>query len=741
MKKIIQFFFVFFLFVVLSINIIAQELKPFGLAPHMGRVKQPQYEKSGEPETLYTGYGTDAIGFGYPFVSMPIPDGTPWIVLNSSNSIWLAGADMDQTTGLYYGCSYEGGLGVSNLVNVDLNTGAATIIAPITGISQYPVALAYSNSTNTWYYGETDGTTSRLYTINIATGVATFVGTIFNGQLIAIAIDCYGFAYGEEMITDQLYSIDLTTGVGTAIGYMGFNCTYAQDADFDASTGILYLASYDSNTGTAALKTCDTNTGATTVVVSWPGSEITGFAIDNWCWCPVGQPINPYPPNGMTNVSISGETLSWVNGTNTVDVEVWFGPSGNLTKVYDGTAITSWSTGPLEYSTTYRWRIRCKGSYCGVWGPTWMFTTELDPNLVQWCDYFGDFNNWTWIGPLGQTNWSIVSDNTAGGIAPELQMFWSPSFVGVSTVRSEVIPDFPNNVSVDYYFRFYLDWYADPSGEVTVGVTFDGGTTVNNLYTVTDPTGSVGPLELSGSFPTPANGSENLQIEITYNGDSFNINWISLDDMCLEYIIPVELTSFTAISNGMDVQLNWTTATETNNQGFEVQRSPSLIPSQREGISQTTLWEDWGPIGFVEGNGTTTETNTYSYTDNNLKSGKYNYRLKQIDFDGSYEYSNVVEVNVITPVVYALEQNYPNPFNPSTTINFRLAVDSKVNLKVFDVLGQEVATLLNGNLVAGSHTVNFNASSLNSGVYMYRIEANGVDGSNFSQARKMVLTK
>jgi hypothetical protein len=191
-------------------------------------------------------------------------------------------------------------------------------------------------------------------------------------------------------------------------------------------------------------------------------------------------------------------------------------------------------------------------------------------------------------------------------------------------------------------------------------------------------------------------------------------------------IVPVELASFTASVNENDVTLNWTTSTETNNQGFEVQRSSG---------------GEFASIAFVDGHGTTTESQYYTYTDKLLNTGSYSYRLKQVDLDGTFEYSNIVEVNVNTPNVFILDQNYPNPFNPSTTINFQLAVDSKVSLKVFNVLGQEQATLLNGNLVAGSHTVNFNASSLNSGVYMYKIEAIGNDGTNFTSVKKMILTK
>jgi len=190
--------------------------------------------------------------------------------------------------------------------------------------------------------------------------------------------------------------------------------------------------------------------------------------------------------------------------------------------------------------------------------------------------------------------------------------------------------------------------------------------------------------------------------------------------------VPVELTSFTATASENEVVLNWSTATETNNQGFEIQRS---------------IDGEFITIAFVEGFGTTTETKDYTYTDRNVNVGSYSYRLKQVDFGGTFEYSDVVEVDVPAPAVFALDQNYPNPFNPSTMISFRLAVDSKVSMTVFNVLGQEVASLLNGNVVAGSHQISFDATSLNSGVYMYRIEASGIDGTNFVDVKKMILTK
>ena len=194
-----------------------------------------------------------------------------------------------------------------------------------------------------------------------------------------------------------------------------------------------------------------------------------------------------------------------------------------------------------------------------------------------------------------------------------------------------------------------------------------------------------------------------------------------LDDILLDNVVPVELTSFYAKVNGTSVSLLWSTSTETNNNGFEVQRKSG---------------EDFVTIGFIRGYGTTTEKQNYSFTDSKLAVGSYLYRLKQVDFDGSYEYSKVIEADVVTPNNFELMQNYPNPFNPSTTINFNLPKAGNVKLAVYNLLGQEVQILVNGFKEAGVHTVNFEAANLNSGIYLYKIETNGL-----TSVRKMTLLK
>ena len=221
--------------------------------------------------------------------------------------------------------------------------------------------------------------------------------------------------------------------------------------------------------------------------------------------------------------------------------------------------------------------------------------------------------------------------------------------------------------------------------------------------------------QFTGTVPNSTYGYGKLDIYAAVSSGSF---------------FPVELTSFSANISGSNVNLQWNTATEINNYGFEVQRS-----------SKTDNWE---VIGFVEGHGNSNSPKNYSFTDDKVvASGKYLYRLKQIDNDGSFEFSKTVEIDFSVPMEINLSQNYPNPFNPSTTISFSLLESGNVSLKIFNPLGEEVATLVNGYTEAGLHTVNFNAGNLPagrqglpSGMYIYQLNT---DGSSLT--KKMLFMK
>ena len=213
-----------------------------------------------------------------------------------------------------------------------------------------------------------------------------------------------------------------------------------------------------------------------------------------------------------------------------------------------------------------------------------------------------------------------------------------------------------------------------------------------------------------------------LSSEITIQSNHFN--------ELMNSPLPVELERFTTSSTGRDVNISWETKTEVNSSKFEVERS-------------AVNTQNWVKVGEVTASGNSNSAKEYSFTDKKLNSGKYSYRLKMVDNDGTYEYSKVVETEVSLPKEYAISQNYPNPFNPSTRIDYQLPFDSKVSLDIYGITGEKVATILNGDVAAGYYTTEINAGALNlaSGVYIYRISATGSNNQNFVQVKKLMLTK
>ncbi len=193
--------------------------------------------------------------------------------------------------------------------------------------------------------------------------------------------------------------------------------------------------------------------------------------------------------------------------------------------------------------------------------------------------------------------------------------------------------------------------------------------------------------------------------------------------MYYDAVVPVELTSFTASVNGNNVYLFWETVTEINNFGFEIERK-----------AQNSSWQK---IGFVPGNGTSNSPKHYNFIDQNISSvGMYYYRLKQYDTDGTFDYSEIIAAEIVSPTKFSLKQNFPNPFNPSTTISFSLPIKSNVKINVYNQIGQLVEQVLNSVFDAGNHKIIFNAKNLSSGVYFYEIQTD-----NFKSIKKMTLIK
>ncbi len=314
-------------------------------------------------------------------------------------------------------------------------------------------------------------------------------------------------------------------------------------------------------------------------------------------------------------------------------------------------------------------------------------------------------------------------------------------------------PNFDASVSV---------WVEGPS-QLTIGQTgvyniyLTGGPMVDGGYNVAARFGTLGIVdtnsqiidgELTHTYPLPFVGDtvhwtfnytapDSAGYDTIYsvansvNGDGIpttDDKWNFGPNFPVEItnIVPVELTSFNAQLINNSVSLNWKTATETNNKGFEVQKiKNSKVKSKNE----------WEIIGFINGNGTSAAEHGYSFNDFNLAPGNYQYRLKQIDFNGNFTYSKVLEVSV-SPNSFSLSQNYPNPFNPSTNIGFSISDFGFVTLKVYNIQGKEVATLINKEMQPGSYQIKFDGSNLASGIYFYKLSS-----GNYHQVKKMILMK
>jgi hypothetical protein len=241
--------------------------------------------------------------------------------------------------------------------------------------------------------------------------------------------------------------------------------------------------------------------------------------------------------------------------------------------------------------------------------------------------------------------------------------------------------------------------FVDPdlsnSTEPTPTFTFNGSATIGNVS-------SIAIRQASG---LPAMDISNLRVANSWS----------------QAPLPVEISLFTYKLVDGKVKLLWNTATELNNKGFYVEKNTG---------------NSWITLGFVDGKGNSNNSNSYEFTDNSQNFGKVSYRLKQVDNDGKFTYSNIIEVNATLPKELTLMQNYPNPFNPTTTISYAIPTAGNVSVKVYNSLGQEVVTLFEGYQEAGMKQLNFNANNLNSGIY-YCV----VNFGNSTKVTKMLLMK
>jgi len=312
----------------------------------------------------------------------------------------------------------------------------------------------------------------------------------------------------------------------------------------------------------------------------------------------------------------------------------------------------------------------------------------------------------------------IARDNKMGGGGSG---YASVSFNVTNTAGPFLVTNPNTNVSLPALSVQTITWnpantFAAPvnCSAVNIYLSTDGGQTW--IISLADNT----PNDGSEEVIIPDNQVTTARVRVEAVGNIFFD--ISDTNFTITGPIPVELISFhvAEIKNG--VHIEWETVTETNNKGFSLERSSDK--------------KNFEALAFINGHGTTIERSFYSYSDKSVRTGIFSYRLKQIDHDGTYEYSNVIDVDLGIPNEFALKQNFPNPFNPTTIISYRLPEKGHVSLKIFDAIGSEISSLVNEEKEAGDYDAIFDADKLSSGVYFYTLIAN-----NFMQTNKMILMK
>ena len=417
----------------------------------------------------------------------------------------------------------------------------------------------------------------------------------------------------------------------------------------------------------------------------------------------------PDPPAGggldQVRVGAAGGGFALVNSSGSdselqITASTGFGDPGGINKfsVYDYTADTTFSIG-------FNIRFECDTSDDGF---AYFFIGDGN--------YFTDSVRFRGSDLYTGIRWRKVTNDSDSFLVTSILNSAGNDWEGIS-----------QNLNLDT--EYYVELFGNNTDSTTITYDYNGTQTlaaysydlwINGSIVVDNRVRSANTMndgDPIDSYMFLAEGSEGNQLVVIVDN-------ITYSNQVEPGPLPVELTSFTAALNGNDIDLQWQTATETNNSGFEILRF-----DQNDNYG-------WEKISFVPGHGTTTASKNYSFTDENVLPGIYSYRLKQINLDGSFSYSEIIEVEVTAPLVFSLEQNYPNPFNPTTNIKFQIADFGSVSLKIYDVLGNEVAQLVNEEKEAGTYNYNWDASNLTSGIYFYKLQA-----GDFTQTKKMILLK
>ena len=570
-------------------------------------------------------------------------------------------------------------------------------------------------------------------TANVQSGMLIFNGKTITGANFNLTdgakikidnpdgITALGSALGNVQTTTSR-----TFGTGADYEYIGSSEQYTGDGLPSTVRNLTFNNTFNTKltnpytvTGTAEVKTgavlgCNTkyidggtgtfnlNSGGTIRICNSNGITASSAAGNIQTAIRSFSPLGNYVYTSATGPQVTGDGLPSTVNSLTID-----NSSNGVTLTNNVSTSTCVLTSGNIKLGDKNLKILSGGSLTGSFDGTHMIVTngtgELQKELTS---------NSTLTYPVGDNsgNYTPASLNFTSGT------YGSNAYAGVKVTNSRL----PENNSTVVYLNRYWEVNQSNISNFSCGVNFQ--------YLIAD---------IAGSAPNEADlwggrySSSAWYILLKVNGSTHQITGTTTGFSKFtggqESAMPVSLQSFTSNVSGRNVGLQWVTSSETNNSGFNIERK--------------TLDGSWSKVGYIAGNGTRNTPTTYNFNDIRLNTGKYQYRLKQIDNNGNFEYHNLdgtIEVGV--PKNYDLSQNYPNPFNPTTKIDFSLPFNSKVILVVYDMSGREVKTLVNEARTAGYHTVEMNASMLSSGTYFFRIIANA-NGKDFISTKKMVLVK
>ena len=680
------------------------------------------------------------------------------------------------------------------LYELNINTGATTLVGE-TGTS-YLAGLTIDCDGNCYTY---DSYLNNAYKINLVTGAATLIGPLgFNPQG-SMCLDYdreNGILYisADDSLTDhaQLRKLDMITGETTLIadwGYFNFGYSFAIAAKCydECSLPVPFNPSPAAGSFNVPLQLdslrWQNGQGGTHTEVYFGKLEGMHNLYD-------GAPISSFPVPALEENSLyvwriktDNDTCSvygssWMFGTmNDPQIDTLFADDfENGLEDWQIDSIAGyciWEIAQPPYQNNYMLPASSSGGvmtadadYCGA-GTTLNTRATINqsfdcsPYYWVWIEFDSDWKNLDWqnhatidVSLNNGNTWTTIWDQYGNEIRSSSEIVnVSQICAGKPNVRFRFrsdqndwdwwwvidnlrilglecptcTPRAPSNLYSyhGYPFSVKLHWADNSFNEDGFSIERKQGDSLSaNPYEV------IGTTSQDATYFTDSTAQ--LSTWYTYRVNAFNENGFSGYSNCSTIFAtntPVEFTVFTASQSGNEVELNWTTATELNNLGFEVQRKIAANGSAGQ----------WASVGFIKGSGTTTEPTSYFYHDkiNQVNSDSLSYRLRQVDFDGSYSFSGELSIKIYRiPSAFKLYNNFPNPFNPTTTIRWDSPVNGSQILKVYDMLGREVAVLSNGYKSAGSYEVEFDASILPSGIYFFHLSA-----GSFEQTKKMILVK